>query len=348
MKTKFTYLFLGLFWLYTSYLMAQPGDGISNAMASVQHGNVNNSYNEFEALYEKGLNCFKNDDAYNALTYFQKALAFSPNNHKVLFMIAESMVKNDKYSAAIPYYDKALYNLPNDAERDLKASYYSERGWCKYLIREYVNAQKDGDLSLALSADGNTYFLLGLCYYKLYNYEYALEYLQKAKNLTGKTIVTNMKDKVQNEYDKIQICIKKAENLAQKMRDGKIKELNHLKISFEAGSTLYKGLMILDNEGDGVLYIRYYDTKTKKYKIISQFVKKEVSDKSNYEFMFACYLPIDIQKKETASTYRADKLYIDSDYKVFNIDGQEVYPVTCTTLQEADLKSVYQEMGLLD
>ena len=83
------------------------------AGAQSDENNQTNQTNQSSALNKKGLELLNSGSYNESLAYFDKALAVSPDNPKVLDNKGFALYSLGNFSGALYYYDKALAIEPN-------------------------------------------------------------------------------------------------------------------------------------------------------------------------------------------------------------------------------------------
>ena len=115
------------------------------------------------------------------------------------------------------------------------------------------------------------------------------------------------------------------EEVSVSMNDGR-KYKNVYSIGWSLDDATYKGLLLLDENDNGVVRLRYNNTQSNLEEIVHQTVTFKTLD-NGIQYL-DCADPIDVLKKIYSKTYAADKFYFTKNAKgeteIWNIDDKFV------------------------
>lgn len=149
---------------------------------------LQNNYteNELDAIYKNSLKSYYNGETDNAFNGFWICLVNNFNKDNSIYYLAFIYEKNKDYNSAIILYKNAINLFISRSNIDFKfVSYLYKRLGNSYIqIKVYEVAILYLKKAIEyLPSDGEIYYLIGLSYYNLQNYDKAKEYFQKSYQL---------------------------------------------------------------------------------------------------------------------------------------------------------------------
>ncbi|MFN3411326.1 MAG: tetratricopeptide repeat protein [Exilispira sp.] len=149
---------------------------------------LQNNYteNELDAIYKNSLKSYYNGEIDNAFNGFWICIVNNFNKDNSIYYLALIYEKNKDYNSAIILYKNAINLFTSRSNIDYKfISYLYKRLGTSYIqIKVYEEAILYLKKAIEyLPSDGEIYYLIGLSYYNLQNYDKAKEYFQKSYQL---------------------------------------------------------------------------------------------------------------------------------------------------------------------
>jgi tetratricopeptide (TPR) repeat protein len=128
-------------------------------------------------LNQTGAKHFRNGQYHEALEFYKKSLALTPDDPVINYNVANSLFLLKDFSECLYYVEKSAQLDPtNFLNLNLLGNTYSNTGRIKDAIVVFQKA-------LTLKEDAETYNNLGNCYYSTYQYKLAAEYFTRASKL---------------------------------------------------------------------------------------------------------------------------------------------------------------------
>jgi tetratricopeptide (TPR) repeat protein len=136
-----------------------------------------NSYQSDSSIYyfEKGVKAKGENKNILAITYFKKALSFDTSNAAILEELGNVALESNIYYTALDAYNK-LVKIKKDNTQTLKqlAKIY-------FSLRRFKDALENAEKYEQLEPGADMNYIIGMCFYKLHQYNKALERLIKAE-----------------------------------------------------------------------------------------------------------------------------------------------------------------------
>jgi tetratricopeptide (TPR) repeat protein len=136
-----------------------------------------NSYQSDSSIYyfEKGVKAKGENKNILAITYFKKALSFDTSNATILEELGNAALESKVYYTALDAYNK-LVKIKKQSSQTLKqlAKIY-------FSLRRFKDALENAEQYEKLEPGADMNYIIGMCFYKLHQYNKSLERLIKAE-----------------------------------------------------------------------------------------------------------------------------------------------------------------------
>lgn len=293
--------------------IALSGDGGNEGNSTTRTTNtVSGNGNNPDALYKQALKELEDENYKDALRHLYEIAEMDDTYKNVHSLIGIIRFFEDETEEAYKHFNKELKSYPNDYKS------LSFRANCHYKLKRYKEAREDAKEVVEESSEDiwRAYWILGLTEWRTFDYKDALDHLKKAENLSKKEEVQNDRIALEKETEDILALSNKVKQVSKKFDSGDYSSIKVYKVTFKITDVSYKGMLVLDEEQEGFLMMKY------RKNVIFELAKRKKSDLNNYAARVKCYTPIDVTGADgqMLKNYAPDCFYVKEEGEVTNID----------------------------